>query len=165
MNENDAMLSKLFEEIENHSKKHELSKNLPDDWYEPGMMEYLDKYVGEYDYDGESGTAVIQTEVKGLRYEGRTPRLDKLKIGDEVNIVRDPDNKFNSNNFLVTGPEGENLGTLSAQLCNALAPVYDSGTVRITGAEICYIERIRDRSRYAKQGVLFIKIEFVLQIP
>ena len=83
----------------------------------------------------------------------------------QVNIVRDPDNRFNSNNFLVTGNGGENLGTLSAQLCNALAPAYDAGAVCITNAEISYLERIRDRSRYAKQGVLFVRMEFTIQNP
>ena len=153
---NGEAVEKFLLEIENHRRKYELSKNLPDDWYEPGMMENLDKFYGLY--SPETNSAVLVTEVKGLRYEGRTQRLEKLTVGDQVKLVREPENKFNSNNFLITGLKSENLGVLSAQLCNVLAPLYDSGVVSITESNISYLERICDRSRYARQGVLFIRI-------
>ena len=150
----------LLSVAEQFQHKYELSKTVGDDYYEPGMMENLDQYLGEYDPDGN--TLTIRTESKGLRYENRTQRLESLNVGDPVKIVRDPENEFNSNNFRILSIKNEDLGNLSADLCNALAYLYDLGYAVITSSEITYIESIFQRSRYAKQGVLFIemKIQF-----
>ena len=79
------------------NEKFDLSNTIEDDYFEPGMMENLDQYMGQYDVIKNQVT--IRTEAKGLRYENRTPRLANMLVGDIVKIVRDPENKFNSNNF------------------------------------------------------------------
>ncbi len=150
----------LLAVVRKKQERFELSSQVSDDYFEPGMMEYLDKYHGEYDYDKE--TIVIRTEVKGLRYENRSVRLNEVNVGDQLQIVRDEQNTFNANNFKVTNMSGEDMGTLDAELCNALAPLYDSGYARITDANVSYIEKLLERSRYAKQGVLFIEIHIKL---
>lgn len=137
--------------------KYELSQTVGEDYYEPGMMENLEQYYGAY--DPVADCAVIRTESKGLRYENRTSHLESLKVGDPVKIVRDPENEFNSNNFRIMSENNEDLGNLSAELCNVLAPLYDAGYAVITRSEITYIESIFQRSRYAKQGVLFIEMQ------
>lgn len=138
-------------------KKRELSVQIGPDYYDPGNMEYLDQFYGHY--DAETNTLTIQTDAKGLRYEGRTQRLDDLTVNDAVHIKRDPQNAFNANNLMLLTETGESLGNLSAELCNVISPLLDLGFLSIKSAEVCYLERIRDRSRYAKQGVLFVKIE------
>lgn len=160
MTDSDLMFAGLLKEVERHNNRFELGKNLPDDWFEPGMMENLDCFHGEY--DSETNTILLRTEIKGLRYEGRTPRLEKLNLGDKVRIVREPENRFNSNNFLVLSLKDENLGCLSAELCNALAPAVDSGIASFNYAKISHIERIRDRSRYARQGIMFVELSIAL---
>ncbi len=39
-----------------------------------------------------------------------------------------------------------------------MAPLLDAGMLVIRSAHVSYLERIRDRSRYARQGVLFIEL-------
>ena len=156
----EQMLAGLLSELEKLNKKKELGQALPEDWFEPGMMENLDQYEGSY--DAKEGRIVLKTEVKGLRYENRTPRLDRLNVGDPVIVLRDPNNQYNPNNFTITNEFGENLGNLPAELCNALAPLVDSGTAEISDAKVSYLEKILERSRYAKQGVLFLQIEIRL---
>ena len=134
----------LLSVAEQLQRKLELSKTVGDDYYEPGMMENLDQY--------------LRTESKGMRYENRTPRLEFLHVGDQVKIVRDPENQFNANNFRILTMKNEDLGNLSADLCNALAYLYDYGYAVIASSTITYIESIFERSRYAKQGVLFIEL-------
>mgnify|MGYP001048962699 FL=1 len=51
---------------------------------------------------------------------------------------------------------------LSADLCNVISPLLDLGYLTIHDAHITYIERIRERSRYARQGVLFIQFQVQL---
>lgn len=152
----DSLKSDLLSEIEKLNSKFELSQNIPENYFEPGMMENLDQYYGKYD-EG-SNTVVIKTNIKGLRYEGRTIRLDDLTVGKKVKILRESFNAYNSNNFMIVTLENESLGNLSADLCNVIAPLYDRGYLTIENAIVSYIEKIQDRSRYAKQGVLFVEI-------
>lgn len=152
-----AQKEELIAEINKFQEKYELSKTVGEDYYEPGMMEFLDKYLGQY--NEATNTAIIRTEIKGLRYENRTLRLDFLNVGDSVSIVREERNTFNSNNFMVQNERSESLGNLPAELCNAIAPLYDMGYVILGKAKVSYIEKIKERSRYAKQGILFIELQ------
>lgn len=151
----------LLIEINKLAHKFELSSTVPDDYFEPGMMENLDQYYGSY--DEASQKIVIKTEVKGLRYEGRTPRLEKLSAGDSVMVVREEDNTYNSNNFMVNTTDGKSLGNMPAELCNVIAPLYDMGCLTIDDTTVSYLEKIQERSRYAKQGVLFIELTLHLR--
>ena len=109
---------KLLSEVRRHDEKLQLSKTIGPDYYEPGMMENPERYLGEF--DEELGIIKLRTDVKGLRYENRTQKLDELRAGDAVRIARDGANAFNPNNFAVLTEKGESLGSLSAELCNAL---------------------------------------------
>ena len=146
----------LLTEVNKLAHKFELFSSVPDDYFEPGMMENLDQYYGSY--DDATNTIILKTEVKGLRYEGRTPRLERLSVGDTIAVVREESNIYNSNNFMVNTTDGKSLGNMPAELCNAIAPLYDMGYLTIDSATISYLEKMQDRSRYAKQGVLFIKL-------
>ena len=145
----------LLEYVKSLNYKFELSKTVEADYFEPGMMENLEQYRGEY--DAASNTLVLRVETKGLRYDNRTQNLERLSVGDAVEILRDNANSFNSNNFTVKN-KNVSLGNLPSELCNVFAPLYDRGYAIITSSNVTYIERLRDRSRYAKQGVLFIEI-------
>ena len=123
--------------------KYELSETVTEDYFE---------------YDDCSNVITLRTEVKGLRYDNRTQNLERLAVGNLVKVVRESENRYNSNNFTVTDKYGKSLGNLPAELCNVLAPLYDSGYAAIQKATASYIEKINERSRYAKQGVLFIEL-------
>ena len=157
----DERKAALLEEAAKLQEKKELAAVVGPDWYEPGRMENLDQYAGEYDEPRHMLT--LRTESKGLRYDERTPRLDYLAVGDPVQLVREPDNPFNTNNVRILSERGEDLGNLSASLCNAVAPLWDAGCLEIRDARVSYIERIRDRSRYARQGVLFVELRMELK--
>lgn len=158
----DAELARdeLVRLVKKLQEKKDLSVTVGPDHYDPGMMEYLEEYLGQI--DEETGTITLRTESKGLRYEERTPRLDYLSVGDPVYLERDPENQYNANNILIMSEAGEDLGTLSAELCNAIAPLLDRSLLTVERAQISFLQRIRERSRYAKQGVLFV--ELVLQL-
>ena len=152
----DVMKEALLNAVARLQEKKDLSASVGPDWYEPGRMQNLDQYLGQY--DESSRRITLRTESKGLRYDERTPRLDYLAVGDPVQPVREPDNPFNTNNIRILSESGEDLGNLSAELCNVIAPLLDAGRLVIRDSHVTYIERIRDRSRYARQGVLFLEI-------
>ena len=119
-------------------------------------MEYLDKSEGLY--NEKTGEILLRDESKGVRYDGRTELIEKLNVGDEIEVVRDRENPYNANNFTMLTSNGKNVGNMPAELCNALAPLYDSGELEFLHAEISFVEPISKRSRHAKQAMLFIEL-------
>lgn len=150
----------LLRELEELHKRFERSKTVGEDFFEPGMMEYLEQSDGQY--DSVTGEIHLRFEVKGTRYEGRTEQIEKVSMKDTVQIVRDPNNPFNANNFVILTKKGKNLGTMPAQLCNAIAPLFDAGDLVFQNAEVSFVEPISKRSRHAKQAMLFIELKAIL---
>ena len=153
---NNEKMQPLLSEMNKLQKRYELSSNVGPDYFEPGMMEYLDKSYGIYNEDTKE--MVLRFESRGTRYEGRTARIESIKLGDKIVVARDKENVYNSNNFVLLDERGRNLGNMSATLCNALAPLYDAGEATITDSFVSFVEPISKRSRYAKQGMLFVEI-------
>ena len=146
----------LLNEVAKLQYKKELSSTVTDDYYEPGMMEYLDQYLGVF--DEKENIVRLRTEAKGLRYDERSSHIEFLRIGDPVKLVREPSNPFNGNNIMIFSKDGEDIGNLPANLCNVISPLLDIGYLTISESHITYLERVKDRSRYAQQGVLFVEI-------
>ena len=154
------LMDNLLDEVKKIREKYELSLTVKPDYYEPGFMEYLDQFDGRY--DKESGTIYIKSEVMGTRYEGRTELIESVNLGDKINIIWDAENAFNRNNLLLLTESNKNVGTLSADLCNAIAPLYDNGYLSFKNASVSFVEPISKRSRHAKKAILFI--EFIIEI-
>lgn len=160
----DELKENLQKELENLHMKKELSKSIGPDYFEPGMMEYLDQFEGLYDSD--SGEVLIRFESKGTRYDGRTEQIEKVRVGDLIKIIRDQENPFNSNNFVLHTRRERDVGNMPAELCNAIAPLFDSGRIVFESAVVSFVEPISKRSRHAKQAMLFVelKAKFVKKI-
>ena len=150
------MLELLLRETEKLHMRHELSERTGPDWFEPGMMEYLDQSDGSY--DPATGVIILRFEARGTRYDGRTEQIEKVRAGDEIRIVRDETNPYNPNNFTMLTLKGKNVGHMPAELCNAIAPLYDKGKFRILSAKASFVDPISKRSRHAKQAVLFVEL-------
>ena len=159
---NNEKIQPLFSEMDKLQQRYELASVVGEDYFEPGMMEYLDKSYGVYDEDSKE--MILRFESRGTRYEGRTARIETIMLGDKIVVARDKENEFNSNNFVLLDERGRNLGNMTATLCNALAPLYDSGEVEITESFVSFVEPISKRSRYAKQGILFVEVHIKVNI-
>ena len=92
------------------------------------------------------------------QYEYNPGKTESISVGDLLELRRDPSNQYNSNNFELFTCKGKSLGSLPAELCNNLAPLYDEDNAKIIEVKAHYIEQFSDRSRYVKQGVLFVKL-------
>lgn len=125
--------------------------------YSPRMKQILNEYKGEYNED--SNTIVLKVESKGLDYEGRDANLKKVELGNELQIVREPTNDYNSNNFAIMINK-KSLGNLPAELCDALAPLYDTGHATISSSKASYIEQ--SNGEYYHTAVLFVEMEIKL---
>lgn len=156
------MKENLLKELEKLHKRKELSKAVGPDYFEPGMMEYLDQSEGLY--DTSTGEILVRFEAKGTRYDGRTEQIEKVKVGDPIFIVREKENPFNANNFLLHTRRGQDVGNMPAELCNVMAPLFDSGRLSFVAASVSYVEPISKRSRHAKQAMLFVELKGVLKL-
>ena len=146
----------LLHEIETLHRRHELAAVVGPDYFEPGWMEYLEQSDGSYDPD--TGIITMQFESRGTRYDGRTEQIEKVKLQDQIAIVREATNPFNHNNFRLFTKNGHDVGNMPAELCNVIAPLYDAGHLIFDSASVSFVEPISKRSRHAKQAVLFVKL-------
>ena len=153
----------LLTEMAKLHARHELSKDMEPDFFEPGMMEYPEQSDGSW--DESTGELVLRFESKGTRYDGRTEQIEKVKAGDMIRITRDPENAFNPHNFLLFTEKGKDVGNMPAELCNAVAPLYDAGNLAIESASASFVDPISKRSRHAKQAILFVEIHVRLTAP
>ena len=150
------MKNKLLYELDRLHERHELSKTVGPDYFEPGLMEYLDKSDGSF--DSATGKAELYFEARGTRYEGRTEKLEKVKVGDVINVARVAQNPYNPNNFRLLTSRDRDVGNMPAELCNAIAPLFDEGTLKFSNACVSYVEPLSKRNRHAKQAVLFVHL-------
>ena len=150
-------MERFLAEMNKLNYKKELSTQVQADYFEPGMMEYLDQYAGYYDEIEKQ--YVLCFEVKGTRYEGRTELLEKVKVNDVVLPVRQSDNQYNANHFDLQTKKGRSIGVMPKNLAEVIAPLYDVGKLEFTDAFISFIDPISKRSRYAKQAVAFVVIK------
>ena len=153
----DIQKENLLKELEKLHKRNEFSKEITPDYYEPGMMEYLDQSEGIY--DESTGEVLVRFESKGVRYEGRAEQIEKVSEGDPISVDRDKENSYNYNNFVLHTRKGWDVGYMPAELCNAVAPLYDSGRLVFDEAHVSYVEPISKRSRHAKQAMLFVELK------
>ena len=151
----------LMEANKLHQRK-ELSKIAGPDYFEPGMMEYLDQAEGTF--NEKTGSLVLRFEVKGTRYEGRTELIERIQVGDPISIVREPDNPYNANNFALFEQKGKSLGNMPAELCNVIAPMFDREELRFTIAKVSFVDPISKRSRHAKQAIVFVELRAIVNV-
>ena len=156
----DLMIENLLSEVRKLHQRHELAGSVGSDYFEPGMMEYLEYSNGIY--DETAGEIILCFESRGTRYDGRTEQIEKVREGDDVRVVRDEVNLYNNNNFRLLTKKGKDVGNMPAELCNAIAPLYDTGRVKISEATVSYVEPLSKRNRHAKQAVLFIRMKLKL---
>ena len=136
--------------------RYELSRTVGPDYFESGMMEYLEPLIqGESPVLFENG---IPRHIRGTRYDGRTEQIERVKPGDKIQVAREKENPFNANNFTLLTARGQNVGNMPAELCNAMAPLYDAGELVFEEAIASFVEPISRRSRHAKQAVLFVEL-------
>ena len=150
----------LLKEVEKLHNRHEMAKSIGPDFYEPGLMEYPE--CSDACYDEQSEKLILRFEAKGTRYDGRTEQIEQVKVGDKIKIKRDKENIYNPNNFLLLTEKGKDVGNMPAELCNAVAPLYDNGKLVIESAEASFVEPISKRSRHAKQAILFVETHMKL---
>ncbi len=108
--------------------------------------------------DMQAGIATITEEVVGTQYEGRNQRIEYIRVGDLVRLVREPENAHNEWNIAVQNHKGESLGNLSSGACHYLAPLMDAGYAHRFSARVKEVIPVSKRSSRAKKSILKLEI-------
>jgi DNA helicase-4 len=72
------------------------------------------------------GTGSFETNVAGMRYEGRMGKADHLRAGDDLTLQREPSNSHDRNAIAVWTDEGVQIGYLSRHVAAHLASALDA---------------------------------------
>jgi len=67
----------------------------------------------------------LETKVVGVTYEGRQSIVALLRTGEEVLLVREPDNPYDGNAIKVVRKEGQCFGFISRDIAASLASKFD----------------------------------------
>lgn len=115
------------------------------------------------DYNAATGKIVIRTEVKGTGETERIARIEYLYEGAKIKIRREPTNRYNSNNLLVTNAGGAELGNIGADVGDVLSPLIDAGLASVDSASVSYVEPLSKRSSRAKKALLYVEMNITLK--
>ena len=111
----------------------------------------------ERNIDNEKANqSLFKTELVGTQYNGRNERIEKVKIGDKVNLIREPDNKYDSNAIDVRNEEGS-LGHVQSYLTYVLAKKLDNG--HKYSAKVSNVIPLSQRSKRCKNAIIEIEIK------
>lgn len=109
-------------------------------------------------YNPSKNELILSIEVVGTAYEGRTDRIENVSINDEIILLREKDNKYNTKNIAVLNKNKESLGNLSENDCEYISPLIDSNILEIKKSKVSYVEPLSKRSKNCKKALLYIEI-------
>lgn len=69
----------------------------------------------------------LLTQLAGVTFNGRQANIKKCSEGDQLNLVREPDNQFDK--YAIKALKDDlDLGYIPANIAREMAPLMDSGT-------------------------------------
>lgn len=101
------------------------------------------------DYFTNPKSVDFKTYVVGTRYEGRLTHLSRLSVGDDLRLVREPDNPFDPNAMAVLTATGEKVGYIRMSKAFVLSTLSDEGW-----QFSCHVERLYPAPRHPNRRLL-----------
>jgi hypothetical protein len=123
-----------------HKSNQEFNKTLDEKKYKPGDF--------------------IETSVAGVTFEGRQKTIKKLSIGDEVSLIREPNNEHDFNAIQIFAKNRESIGYIHRDLSEKIAPIIDHSFYpnNIKG-EIISLHQVKNNS-----SIIGVRIKFQLSV-
>jgi hypothetical protein len=99
-------------------------------------------------------------ELAGTQYDGRNDRIEHVSVGDQLELVREPENIYDKNAIDVQNESGS-LGHLPRDVVASLAALLDMGAVSCT-ATVYEVLPLSKRSSKAKKAILKVRLTYTL---
>lgn len=97
-----------------------------------------------------------EIEVAGTQYEGRSERIEKIKVGDRLKLVREPDNEYDKNAIDIRNEIGS-LGHIPIEITEDLASLLDLGIP--CAAIVTEVIPRSARGAKARKAILKVRLE------
>ena len=102
-----------------------------------------------------------EVSLTDTRFEGRTERIEKVKVGDSVSLVHISGDKANPNCVDVLW-NGETVGLLEPDAADIMAPILDKGDKEYT-ATVYSVTPLSKRSKRCQTALISIHIQFKVE--
>ena len=91
---------------------------------------------------------------------GKRPQIClRLKMGDQLKIVREPQNAYDSNAIAVCNTKGEQCGYVPAKMARWIAPVLDAGIIRVKDARVEWVTDWGEKSTVQLEITIFFSMD------
>lgn len=97
-----------------------------------------------------------EIEVAGTQYEGRSERIENVKVGDRLKLVREPDNEYDKNAIDIRNEIGS-LGHIPIEITGDLASLLDLGIP--CAAIVTEVIPRSARGAKARKAILKVRLE------
>ena len=67
----------------------------------------------------------IEDRVRGVRHENRQAIVEEVRLGEQLLLVREPDNQFDKNAIQVVRENSQVVGYIDRKLAQKIAPIFD----------------------------------------
>lgn len=124
---------------------------------------FVSKQADKYSFNPNASSeykASYEVELVGTGKEGRAPNHEYMTVGDAVELVREPNNPYDSNAILVAG-KGRGLGHVPAYVAEEIAWQLDSGKFIVANAKINSATPLSQRGNRAKNPLMTISFDIV----
>lgn len=69
------------------------------------------------------------TKVAGVTFDNRQRLIRRMSVGENISLVRDPNNPYDKNAIKVINSNGEQIGFISKELASTMAIRMDAGVI------------------------------------
>jgi hypothetical protein len=92
--------------------------------------------------DYRSGSRIC-SRVAGVTFNGRQAVIARLAIREDIYLIREPDNLYDSNAIRIECNDGRQIGYLNRYLAAKLAPFFDAYRQPVTANVHCLTGSLR----------------------
>lgn len=117
-----------------------------------------EKIFGEYNQQTMEviiNNKVVRTDL----FANSNYLIENINMGDQLIIVREKTNKFDSNALLIKNKDDEPIGYLDYSSAQVLSPLIDKNELEIINIKAKYVEPLSKRSKKSKYGLLYFELK------
>jgi len=100
---------------------------------------------------------IFETRIAGVTYEGRQNEIETLHIGQPTKLIREPENKYDTNAVKVIVKGNKSIGYINRDLAKQIAPIIDNNSLTGINGKISSIYHVE-----SEPSILGVKIRFQL---
>ncbi len=111
------------------------------------------------EYDPARRVVHMSMRANGTTYEGRLERIERVRAGDSIRLVREKNNPHDEHCINIRNARGETLGLISPMWSRLIAPMVDWGLATLSQGRVSHVVPKSQRGRNAKAAKLQVDFD------